>query len=128
MKETEAKDLLSTQDDQGVDPMKFIENDAYTTFRAEHAIDGNDLVFHFFRHRGLPDKFWKDEGFPQALSDTAMAVFQATYPRLKATYTSEVDSWWMRASGFAVVGLPEERIERFYEKLDEALEKAGRPA
>ena len=119
---TEATSLLSTQGEQGVSALQFIKNLMYTTFLVEHAFDGEDIVFHFFRTKENPtDKYWKTD-FPNVLSDVAQDVFQASYPRLKAAWTEEQDSWWMRANGFASVGMPEERIHHFYEKLDQALE------
>lgn len=128
MTETEATSLLGTQDEQGVVPLQFKKVTDYTTFSAEHAFDGDDIVFHFFRTKENPsDRYWQDV-FPNGLSDVAQEVFQAGYPRLKATFTQEVDSWWMRASGFAHEGLPEERIQHFYAKLDQALETMSKSA
>jgi hypothetical protein len=122
MKETEATTLLSNQSEQGVAALQFTEDKQYTTFRAEHAFDGDDIVFHFYRTEERPsDKYWSDT-FPEGLSEIAQTVFKAGFPRLKAAFTKETDSWWMRAGGFAVEGLPEERIARFYKELDQALE------
>lgn len=122
MTETEATSLLSTQDDQGVDPVRFQKVTDYTTFSAEHAFDGNDIVFHFFRTvETTGEQYWKHL-FPDTLSEIAQEIFQAEYPRLKAAFTQEQDSWWMRATGFVDIGLPEERIAKFYEKLDQMLE------
>lgn len=99
--------------------MDFIKVRNYTTFLAEHAFDGDDIVFHFFRTPENPsDHYWKSV-FPNALSDVAQKVFQAGYPRLKAAWTEEQDSWWMRAAGFATTGLPEDRLNLFYETLDQ---------
>jgi hypothetical protein len=120
--ETEAKSLLSNQGDQGVQPLQFTRDNTYTTFESEHAFDEDDIVFHFFRAtENSGDTYWK-KVFPDVLSDVAQAVFEAGYPRLKAAFTDETDSWWMRANSFANTGLPEERVRRFYQKLDEALE------
>lgn len=122
MTETEATSLLSSQDDQGVATLHFEENKDYTTFRAEHAFDGEDIVFHFFKTPECPPKGYWDDVFPNTMSDVAQAVFQAGFPRLKAAWTEEVESWWLRCTGFASEGLPEERIKRFYRELDESLE------
>lgn len=115
-------DLLLNQADQGVLALQFEKVNDYTTFLAEHAFDGEDIVFHFFRsEENSTNKYWK-EIFPEALSEVAQKVFQAGYPRLKAAWTEEQDSWWMRANGFVNIGLPEERIKSFYSELDQALE------
>lgn len=123
MEETEATNLLSTQSDQGVQPLQFTKDESYTTFRAEHAFEDDDIVFHFFNTKEHEDdrKYWKDT-FPTALSDVAQEVFKAGYPRLKAAWTEEVESWWLRCTGFANEGLPEERIKRFYKELDQSLD------
>jgi hypothetical protein len=114
--------LLHSEGDQNVMAMQFVQNHDYTTFIAEHAFDGNDIVFHFYPSPEHSDQaFWKQK-FPDALSDVAQAFFQATYPRLKAAFTPEQNSWWMRANGFANVGLPTERVAAFYAALDQALE------
>jgi len=128
LKETEATSLLANQSEQGVAALQFTKVKDYTTFDAEHASDGSDLIFHFFRtEENSSDNYWK-EIFPNALSEVAQAVFQAGYPRLRATYTREVDSWWLRADGFADEGLPEERILHFYKKLDQALDTMNKSA
>jgi hypothetical protein len=122
MGETEATSLLSSQNDQGVQPLQFIKDESYTTFRAEHAFEDEDIVFHFFKTAECPAKGYWDDVFPNTMSDVAQAVFQAGFPRLKAAWTQEVESWWLRCNGFANEGLPEERIKRFYSELDQALE------
>lgn len=110
------------QGDQGVSPLEFTRDKTYTTFEAEHAFAGDDIVFHFFRTpENGSEKYWQDI-FPDALSEVAQEVFQAGYPRLKAAFTRETDSWWMRANSFASIGLPDERVKRFYQNLDQALE------
>lgn len=122
MTEKEATSLLASQDEQGVAVLQFIKDSTYTTFRSEHAFDAEDIVFHFFRApENSADKYWSDT-FPNALSEVAQSVFNASYPRLKAAFTQETDSWWMRATGFANEGLPEERLKRFYAELDRALD------
>lgn len=126
MTETEATSLLSTENDQGVLPLAFETSTEYTTFTSEHAFDGDDIVFHFFTPPGLGDSkeahtYWL-ETFPDVLSEVAQEVFQAEYPRLRAAWTAEHASWWMRASGFAAIGIPEERVQVFFAKLDQSLE------
>jgi len=118
--------------DYSLEPLRFTRNEEYTTFIGEHVFDGNDIVFHFFKSPELAAKaavdqvaYWKNT-FPDALSQVAQDVFQAGYPRLKATYTQEVDSWWMRAYGFAVEGMPDDRVRAFYDNLDAELEKKSK--
>lgn len=134
MTEARAKEVLVEQDEQSVAALRFTEVNDYTTFRAEFAIDGDDLVFHFF----LPpefsslsgpviaqrvDRYWKD-GFPRALDGTARDFFKADFPTLKAAYTTELNSWWLRANGFGNNVDPEARCRLFIQKLDAALDQA----
>lgn len=83
-------------------------------------------MFHFFLTPEItPEQGGKEYWsvtFPEALSEVAQQVFQAGYPQLRAAFTAEQDSWWMRANGFAVVGIPEERVTSFYAELDQALD------
>lgn len=124
--ETQATSLLQEQTDQAVPTLLFTQVRDYTTFTAEHAFDGNDIVFHFFLTPEItPEQGGKEYWsvtFPEALSEVAQQVFQAGYPQLRAAFTAEQDSWWMRANGFAVVGIPEERVTSFYAELDQALD------
>ena len=124
--EKQATELLSQQNDLAVPTLSFTKNTDFTTFVAEYAFDGDDIVYHFFRpeERKGDDAYWK-ELFPNTLSSVAMSNFNATFPRLKAAYTSEVDSWWLRASGFANVGDPAARSERFFAQLDKAIDNPG---
>lgn len=114
--------------------LKFVRPEAeYAHFLPEVAIDGDDLVFHFFlvpgqvegRRPSDVEHFWGDT-FPRALSDTAEAHFAATYPRLRAARVQDtemsLDSWWFRAGGFAQsVHDVEAFVRRFYERLDASL-------
>jgi len=120
--EQEATTLLASQDEQGVAALQFVPTTDFTTFRAEYAFSGDDIVFHFFRTEENPGEEYWGTIFPNVLSEVAQEVFQAGYPRLKAAFTREHDSWWMRAGSFVNVGLPEERVKRFYAALDQALE------
>lgn len=106
----------------------FIPIDNHTTFRAEVAITEGDIVFHFFVNeeiKAMPDpkKYWM-ETFPNALSQVAEEHFQATFPRLKAAYTEEQASWWMRAYGFGQLLEPHKFAYAFFDKLDAALDSA----
>lgn len=109
---------------------KFTRNDDYTTFSAEHALEGEDIVFHFFptdETKSFPPKidYW-DSIFPDVMSTTTQEFFRADYPRLKAAPVNEfgIKSMWLRCHGFALDGVVEERVKLFYKKLDQALDFA----
>jgi hypothetical protein len=107
-------------------PIKFIQITEYTTFRAEVAITDGDIVFHFYANEEInklpdPRKYWL-ELFPNALSSTAEVYFNATFPRLKAAYTEEQASWWMRAFGFGKLLDPHRFAYKFFDVLDAALD------
>ena len=107
----------------GVPVIKFTPCEEYTTFRAEYAIVDDALVFHFFVTAEHPQ--WPSY-FPDVLSTVAQDYFNATYPRLTAAFTRELNSWWFRANGFAEIGDPHLRAMRFYARLDAALEQHGK--
>lgn len=111
-------------------PIQFIPITEYTTFRAEMAIVDGDLVFHFYiteeaneRATPAPHKYWLVM-FPVVLSKTAEKYFNAEFPRLKAAYTEEQKSWWMRAFGFGQVLDPHKMGYGFLAALDTALDEA----
>lgn len=111
--------------EQGVP--RFHPIDEYTTFRAEWAEVGNAFVIHFFMSQEVSNlstrkRHWEHE-FPQVLSDTAEQYFQATVPRLVASYTPELESWFMRAVGFTPLD-PEAFLRGFFDQLDRALDEA----
>lgn len=121
------KDVIA-DGDLPVLPLSFIPIDDYTTFRAEFAITEGDIVYHFFvtdevQKLPNPKKYWF-ELFPQALSEVADKHFNATFPRLKAAYTEEQASWWMRAYGFGKVLDPHRFSYKFFDALDSALDAA----
>lgn len=108
-------------------PLSFIPIEDYTTYRAEFAITEGDIVFHFFvteEVQKLPDpqKYWY-EVFPNALAEVADAHFRVGFPRLRAAYTPEQASWWMRAGGFGKVLDPHRFSYKFFDALDAALDK-----
>jgi len=88
-------------------------------FWAEYAQEGFDLIFHFY-NTSLPKRVWI-ETFPGVLDPVARSFFSAKYPRLKAAYTEEVDSWWLRANGCAAVPYPSGRAEKFIDEIDQTL-------
>jgi hypothetical protein len=99
--------------------------DDYTTFRAEWAEIGSAFVLHFFisdemRHLSTLTRYWEQD-FPTALSDTAERYFEATAPRIIASYTPELESWFMRANGFTPLD-PQEFLRGFFDELDRALD------
>lgn len=112
----------------GVKSLEFEELE-YTTFLAEWALDGIDLVFHFklptspedLRKIKYDGDYWQGL-FPGVLSEVAQEVFKATYPQLKAAFTPEMDSWWMRAYGFGKSFGAEELVRKFLDTLDIRLE------
>lgn len=144
MTEKQATESLSQQADQNVDPVQFTPVNIYTTFRAEFAVEGPDLIFHFFlppevigagemlaghpvRLKELDTrvrKYWLDH-FPRTLDVVARGFFKAEAPRLQASYVEEYElkSWWLRCFGFANQGLdPAARCQLFLEHLDQALD------
>lgn len=108
----------------------FIPITEYTTFRAEMAITEGDIVFHFFPTDEVqalthptPAKYWT-EFFPAALERVAKAYFNADESRLKAAYTEELASWWLRGFGFGHVLEPQKFGYGFLDALDKALDGA----
>lgn len=119
--------------------VNFTRVDKFTTFLAEFAVVGDDLVFHFFPPRekyvSVPgtDKLRVDHSFlplwqrkfPEVLSPVAESYFRATKPRLVAQYAPEFTSWWMRAGGFAQRLDPAGYSTLFLSTLDAALDAAS---
>lgn len=112
-------------------PLEFTHCHDYTTFSAQHAFKGADLVFHFYRTSHCPEEQYWIDTFPEALDEVARLHY-GDFPRVRAALTRIpnertgeflVDSWWLEARGFSDVGLPLKKIEAFYEALDAALEK-----
>jgi len=110
--------------------LHFLDITDYTTFRAELAVTEGDLVFHFYPtnevhalKRPTPMAYWS-ELFPAALETVAQKYFDANESRLKAAYTEEQASWWLRAFGFGHVLDPHKLAYGFLEALDAALDGA----
>jgi len=113
-------------DEIGVEAPVFMAITDYTTFRAEYAVLDDDLVFHFYATdevNKLPDpwRYWKTT-FARALAKVAKDHFQAEYPRVKAAYTDELASWWLRADRYGHVLDMDEFAKRFLSKLDQELD------
>lgn len=109
-------------------PIQFIPVTDLTTFAAEVAITEGDFVYHFYVTPEVnagtdPHKYWL-ETFPQILEQTAKEYFKAEFPRVRAAYTEEKASWWMRAFGFGMVLDPHKLALSFCDALDSALDKA----
>lgn len=105
--------------------LEFTKVDDYTTFNAEYAIDDQDLVFHFFvpESQQRNPSYWANT-FPIALEAAAMETFKEGGPRVQASYIEdfELNSWWLKAKGFASVPDPQALITRFLDSLDSKLD------
>jgi hypothetical protein len=117
--------ILQTENDQAIAPLAFTAVDQYTTFRAEFAVTGDDLVFHFYMKGGPADPTYWSNVFPFVLDHVARECFKADYPRLQARRIDDfdIDSWWFRAFGFATGIDPAALAQRFLRDLDAALDK-----
>jgi hypothetical protein len=118
--------------------VNFTQVKDFTTFLAEWAIIDGSYVLHFFPpreryvHTGngryqVHGEFlvkWQRQ-FPLILDPVAQEYFQATAPRLQATYTAEMFSWWFKAAGMAERFDPSGFISKFLETLDAALDAAS---
>lgn len=120
---TEVMTRLQGETEYPVQAVNFLPVEDFTTFRAEYTLEGDDLVFHFFRPSGGTDEYWEGS-FPEALEEVAKSVFHADYPRLEAQFISDfdLDSWWFRARGFAQSLDPDALAYAFLENLDVALD------
>jgi hypothetical protein len=113
---------LGSEDGCGVVPLQFTKVNKYVTFNAEYAFDGPDIVFHFY----LPESqkydvnYWLSV-FPSALDPVARTTFNATAPRLRAAYTEELRSWWLRANRYDHIPDRTGLVMRFLERLDQTL-------
>jgi hypothetical protein len=110
--------------------VQFTKVEEYTSFLAEYAdVDGN-FIIHFFPPKeayssssGSPKVsqefiLWWQRKFPEILSPAAEGYFKATRPTLTAQYIPEMQSWWMRAGGFARRLGAKEFVEGFFAELD----------
>jgi len=107
---------------------RFNRVDEFTTFLAEYAMVGSDLVMHFFGTEEHPnngskeaDQYWKVH-FPSCLDQVGQEHFQATAPRLVAKYTEEMKSWFLKAQGYDHLTSTESFVMLFCRKLDSMLE------
>jgi hypothetical protein len=128
MDPTQATTALESESELPVLAIEFTQVPDYTTFLAEFALTNGDIVFHFFpteEVKKLPQAraYWL-ETFPAILERVAKDYFRVDYPRLKAAYTEEQASWWLRAYGFSHLLDPEAFTQRFLLELDRGLEAA----
>lgn len=115
----------------GVQELHFTKINCYTTFAAEYAIEGDDLVFHFFLPPELEEqlrephvlKYWR-RTFPTVFEPVVYTAFKVHPPRVQAAYVNDlgVNSWWFRAYGFANRLDPDGLCSFFLEELDKALD------
>jgi hypothetical protein len=108
----------------GVTPLRFIQVGDYTTFLAEYTMDGDDYVVHFFPTEEHKDVAYWRNAFPSVLDEVAQAHFQAKPPKLRAAFTEEMNSWWLRADDYGHVVDKDKFIHRFLDRLDQALDRA----
>ncbi len=109
-----------TQHFPDVPVLQFTRCTDYNTFTAEWAVRDKDLVFHFFTTKEQPR--WS-VFFAPSLDKVAQSFFNAGSERLMAVFTDEVNSWMLLARGFAVVGNPAARAEKFFAELDAELDR-----
>jgi hypothetical protein len=107
---------------------KFTKIEDFTSFLAEYAMIGSDLVMHFYGTEEHPndggaegEQYWKVH-FPSCLELVGQDHFQATKPRLIAKYTKEMRSWFLKAQGYDHLTDIDEFVRKFCTKLDAALE------
>jgi hypothetical protein len=109
--------------------LQFVPVLDYTTFAAEIAVSDGDIIYHFFvtdevNKLASPKTYWH-ETFSAALEKVAQVYFKAKSPRLKAAYTEEKASWWLRAYGFGRVLHPHKLARGLLVELDKELDSAA---
>jgi len=109
--------------DYNVRTLDYTKVESYTTFWAEYAFEEGDIILHFYKTPEYQDNvaYWLNV-FPAALDPVARTVFNATAPRLRAAYTEEMDSWWLRADSYDHIIDKRGLVLRFLDTLDKTLE------
>ena len=116
-------------------PLQFTKIEDLTTFAAEVTVTDGDAVYHFYATEevnALPRwngseltmtsaTYWA-EFFPKVMEAAAREYFDADESRLRAAYTAENASWWLRAKGVDQRLDPQRFALGFCEALDKALE------
>lgn len=112
----------------------FTKVDDFTTFLAEYAIIGSDLVMHFYGTGEHPNdgsargnQYWHVH-FPSCLELVGEEHFQASKPRVIAKYTEEMKSWFLKAQGYDHLTDIDAYVRNFCAKLDQSLEGVKQPA
>ena len=136
----DAADLILSEDKDfgNIDGavVKFTRVDDFTTLSAEYALKEGDIVFHFFPpleaflhvqgtdSKRVPQDYLREwsSRFERSVSPVAEEHFRATYPVLAAQFIPEMQSWWVRAGGFANRLNAEELATSFIAKMDAALD------
>lgn len=101
----------------------FKQQKGFTTFTAEYALVEGAIVIHFFPpyDRQVTQQYWRSD-FADVLVQIAPEYFNATAPRLVASYTEEMKSWWVRAKDFDHILALDGYVYRFLELMDVALD------
>lgn len=96
---------------------------AFTTFDAEYCRTEGTIVLHFFppHDQQVTAQYWRSD-FADVLVTIAPEFFQATAPRLVASYTEELNSWWVRAQGYSHIIDIDQYMYQFFELMDEGLD------
>ncbi len=126
MNTSQISSIVTDEKSQFAVPVQFIPCRDFTTFEAEFAVTEGDLVFHFkvtpeVQALDNPSKYWLED-FSKALDTVAQEVFKASFPRLRAAYTEEMASWYLRAEGAGMLLDPHALAYRFLDALDAALD------
>lgn len=120
-------------------PLQFTKVEDLTTFAAEVAVTDGDAVYHFYATKevnalplwtignGVRDlemtaQYYWTKFFPSIMEQAAKEYFDADERRLRAAYTAEAASWWLRAKGAGQRLDPQRFALGFCDALDKALE------
>lgn len=95
----------------------------WDTFDAEYAMTEGNIVLHFFQAHDSTETLeqWKAR-FADALVKVAPDYFHATAPRLVASYTEEMRSWWVRALNYGHILDLDAYLLKFLNQLDASLD------
>lgn len=123
--------ILTDEPTTGVQGLQFTQVDSFTTFKAEYAFEGDDIVYHFFLSKE-DEPHWVNKGtrkywletFPKVLEPVVFQIFKVQPPRVKAAYVDDmgINSWWLKAYGFANSLDAEGLCSKLFETLDAALD------
>ena len=122
-------------------PLQFTKVEDLTTFSAEVTVTDGEAVYHFYATKEVNDlpRWVTPDGpvqlsltannywiglFPTEMEKAAKAYFDADERRLRAAYTAEKASWWLRAKGAGQRLDPQRFALGFCDALDKALESS----